>query len=119
MTDFYGIGTNGWQQTPPALSTSVDGTQLYNWTDMTNSTSGTFNADVSISTNMSGATTTEVMVAPGTGTDAPPVGSVFDIATNNRNANYTFYSDLKGATAKDDGSAKLAQRLRGARLYTR
>ena len=103
MTDFYGIGTNGFQQTPPALSTSVDGTQLYDYTDTTTGQSGSFNADVSISTNMSGATTTEVMVAPGqSGTDAPPVGSVFDIATNNRNANYTFYQDLKGATAKDD-----------------
>ena len=36
VTDFYGIGTNGFQQTPPALSTSVDGTRLYDWTDVTN-----------------------------------------------------------------------------------
>jgi hypothetical protein len=98
VTDFYGLGTNGWQQTPPALATSVDGTQLYNWTDVTTGDSGTFNADVSISTNLQGSTTTEVMVAPGQyGTDAPPVGSVFDTTTNSHNANSSFYSDLKGA----------------------
>jgi hypothetical protein len=98
VTDFYGLGTNGWQQTPPALATSVDGTQLYNWTDVTTGQTGTFNADVSISTNLQGSTTTEVMVAPGdNGAGAPPVGSVFDTATNDRNDNYTFYQDLKGA----------------------
>ena len=121
VTDFYGIGTNGFQQTPPALSTSVDGTRLYDWTD-TNGDHGTFNADVSISTNMYGATTTEVMVAPGaeTGTGAPPVGSVFDIATNNRNANYTFYQDLKGATAKDDAISYYSHNAFGEHdLYTR
>ena len=87
-----------------------------------NSTSGTFNADVSISTNMSGATTTEVMVAPGDYSDpnTPPVGSVFDIATNNRNANYTFYQDLKGATAKDDAISYYSHNAFGEHdLYTR
>jgi hypothetical protein len=97
VTDFYGLGTNGWQQTPPALALSVDGQQLMTWTDSEGDT-GTFNAFVSTSTNMYGATTTEVMVAPGSyGDNAPPVGSVFDTTTNSHNANYTFYSDLKGA----------------------
>jgi hypothetical protein len=99
VTDFYGLGTNGWQQTPPALALSVDGQQLYNYTDTTTHTTGTFNAFVSTSTNMYGATTTEVMVAPGDYSDpsTPPIGSVFDTTTNSHNANYTFYSDLKGA----------------------
>ncbi len=102
VTDFYGLGTNGWQQTPPALALSVDGQQLYSYTDTTTNTNGTFEAFVSTSTNMYGATTTEVMVAPGTYADnAPPVGSVFDTTTNSHNANYTFYSDLKGAGPGD------------------
>jgi hypothetical protein len=98
VTDFYGLGTNGWQQTPPALALSVDGQQLMSWTDVQTGQTGTFDAFVSTSTNMYGATTTEVMVAPGTyAAGAPPVGSVFDTTTNSHNANYTFYSDLKGA----------------------
>ena len=75
ITGLYGSGLFGAFVAPPALEGSIQGYQSFGYTDTTTGASGTFMGYAS--TDGSGANE-QVLVTSGAGTDAPPVGSVFD-----------------------------------------
>jgi hypothetical protein len=93
ITGIYGTGVFGAFVTPPALEGSVQGDQLFDYTDTTTGTSGTFMGDESAVTDGFGDTGEEVLVTSSpTGTDAPPVGSVFDTSIFGYGSGETIYS---------------------------
>jgi hypothetical protein len=94
VTGLYGFDF-GLQTTPPAVNGSVDGNQLFDFEDTTSGTSGTFEGDESTSSDAFGDTNEELLVTSDqSGTDAPPVGSVFDYYTFSGSGFENIYSDL-------------------------
>jgi hypothetical protein len=99
VTSIYGYGFDGSADTvPPAVPGSIQGDQIVDSTDTTTGTSGTFAADESTSTYLLGGTNQEVLVTSASGTDAPPVGSVFDTYSVDDGAFANIYSALPSAT---------------------
>jgi hypothetical protein len=86
VTEIYGTGLGGADTAPPAVAGSLQGTQTFDYTDTTTQATGAFTGDESTVTDGFDDTNSEVLVASDTvngvtGTDAPPVGSVFDTYT--------------------------------------
>ncbi len=78
ITGIYGTGFGGADTAPPAVAGSVQGYQTFDYTDTTTGATGTFTGYESTVTDGFADTNSEVFVTSPTGTDAPPVGSVFD-----------------------------------------
>jgi hypothetical protein len=105
VTGLYGHGFSGGDTAPPAVPGSIQGEQLFNYTDTTTSDSGTFYGLESTSNDGFGDINTEVYVAPtpdtgiysgAGGTGEPPVGSVFDTYTFDDGVYTNVYSDVDG-----------------------
>jgi hypothetical protein len=97
VTGFFGLLT-----APPAVGGSVQETQLFDFHDLTTNGTGTVNADANIFADPFGDSNQELLITSGTGTDVPPVGSVFDtftlgFATGLQNV----YSAIPGAGVSD------------------
>ncbi|MGC2653901.1 MAG: hypothetical protein WA317_09960 [Mycobacterium sp.] len=76
VTGIFGLLT-----APPATGGSIQETQPFEFYDTTTGMNGTVNADANIFTDPFGDSNQELFITPGldtTGTDVPPVGSVFD-----------------------------------------
>ncbi|KAA8960489.1 hypothetical protein [Mycobacterium sp.] len=75
VTGIYGTGILGAFTTPPAAPGGVEGDQLFSFVDTTTGATGTFEGYEStlVGNNQEVLVTSDV-----SGTDAPPVGSVFD-----------------------------------------
>jgi len=95
VTGMYGTGIVGAFTTPPAAPGSIQGEQLFSFEDTTTGATGTFGADEStlVSTNEEVLVTSDV-----SGTDAPPVGSVFDTYTIDGGAFENIYSAIPSAS---------------------
>ncbi|BBX44359.1 hypothetical protein GCM10009641_83490 [Mycobacterium cookii] len=103
ITGLYGHGFDGADTAPPAVTGSIQGEQLFSYTDTTTNATGTFYGFESVSNDGLGDINTEVYVAPtpetgyysgAGGTDAPPVGSVFDSYSYGNGAGTSVYSAI-------------------------
>jgi hypothetical protein len=98
ITGIYGYGFDGFVTAPPAVAGSDQGTQTFDFTDTTTGVSGTFTGDESTATDAFGDTNQEVLVTSASGSDAPPVGSVFDSYTIDDDAFANNYAALPSPT---------------------
>jgi hypothetical protein len=73
---------------------SIQGYQIFDYTDTTTRATGTFTGDESTVTDGFGDTNTEVFVTSSAGADAPPVGSVFDSYTFDQGIFTNVYSAI-------------------------
>jgi len=95
VTGFYGLSN---VNTPPAVPDSVQGEQLFTYTDQTTGESGTFYGYESID---QGARSEDLYyVASDNSGSAPNPGSVITIENNGPN-NETIYEDLTSSSGKD------------------
>jgi hypothetical protein len=78
VTGIYGTGFGGADTAPPAVAGSLQGFQTFDYTDTTTGATGNFIGDESTVTDGFADANSEVLVTSSSGTDAPPVGSVFD-----------------------------------------
>jgi hypothetical protein len=81
VTGLYGTGLGSADTAPPAVAGTLQGYQDFSYTDTTTGATGTFVGDESTVTDGFDDTNEEVYVTSSTGTDAPPVGSVFETYT--------------------------------------
>src|SRR5271166_6697085 len=82
ITGIYGYGYDGLGTAPPAQAGTVQGDQLFDYTDATTGDPGTFSGYEDTSTDTLGDSNIAVYVASdSSGAGAPPVGSVFDTYT--------------------------------------
>jgi hypothetical protein len=98
ITGIYGYGFDGFDTAPPALAGSVQGDQTFDFTDTTTGVSGTFAGEETTSSDALGDTNQEVLVTSASGTDAPPVGSVFDTHTYDDGDIANIYSAIPSKT---------------------
>jgi hypothetical protein len=98
VTGIYGTGIVGALTTPPAAPGSVQGDQLFSFDDTTTGTTGNFVGYVStlVGTNEEVLVTSDV-----SGTDAPPVGSVFDTYIIGGSDFENVYSAIPSASGAD------------------
>jgi len=105
ITGLYGHGFSGGDTAPPAVTGSIQGEQIFDYTDTTNSDTGTFYGFESTSNDGLGDINSEVYVAPTPdtgpysdvgGVGAPSVGSVFDTYSFDDGAYANVYSDVGG-----------------------
>ena len=97
ITGIYGHGYSGGDTAPPAVAGSIQGEQLFDYTDTTSGDTGTFYGFESTSNDGFGDFNTEVYVGSAvTGTDGPPVGSVFDTYSFDDGTFANVYSDVNG-----------------------
>jgi hypothetical protein len=103
VTGIYGTGFGGADTAPPAVAGTVQGNQLFDYTDTTSGDTGTFNGDESSVVDGFGDTNEEVLVTHDvSGSDAPPVGSVFDTYTVGDDSGYeNIYSAVPTGTGSD------------------
>jgi hypothetical protein len=95
ITGIYGTGFGGADTAPPAVAGSVEGYGTIDYTDTTTGATGTFTGDESTVTDGFDDTNSEVLVTQElTGTDAPPVGSVFDTYTFDDGSDINTYSAI-------------------------
>ncbi len=99
VTGIFGLLT-----APPATGGSIQVTEPFVFHDTTTDATGTVNAEANLFNDPFGDFNQELLITPGdtTGTDIPPVGSVFDtfglgFGTGVQNA----YSDIPGAGVTD------------------
>jgi hypothetical protein len=90
VTGLYGTGLGSADTAPPAVAGTLQGYQEFTYTDTTTGATGTFMGDESTVTDGFGDTNQEVYVTSATGTDAPPVGSVFDTYTGDTGDAYVY-----------------------------
>jgi hypothetical protein len=102
ITGIYGYGFDGFDTAPPAVAGSVEGDQTFDFTDTTTGVSGTFAGEETTSTDALGDTNQEVLVTSASGTDAPPVGSVFDTQNFDDGGYTTLYSAIPSTTGGAD-----------------
>jgi hypothetical protein len=97
VTGLYGEAIEGAQDSPPALPGTVQGTQTFDYTDTTTGSTGTITGDES---TLPGSVNTDeaILVTSATGTDHPPIGSVFDTYTFDGGGYQDIYSDLPSPT---------------------
>jgi hypothetical protein len=114
ITGIYGHGFSGGDTAPPAVAGSIQGDQLFDYTN--GSDSGTFYGFVSTSNDGFGDINTEVYVAPTpadlpysdvSGTGEPPVGSVFDTYTSDDG----MFSNVYSAIPNGNGTATVTDTL--------
>ena len=98
ITGIYGYGFDGFDTAPPAVAGSVQGDQTFDFTDTTTGISGTFAAHESTATDAFGDTNQDVLVSSSSGTDAPPVSSVFETYTFDDGAVENIYSAIPSPT---------------------
>jgi hypothetical protein len=94
VTGLYGTGLGSADTAPPAVAGTLQGYQTFDYTDTTTGATGTFTGDESTVTDGFGDTNEEVYVTSSTGTDAPPVGSVFDTYTVGDSGDAYVYSAI-------------------------
>jgi hypothetical protein len=98
ITGIYGYGFDGLGTAPPALAGTVQGDQLFDYTDVTTGDTGTFSGYENTSTDTLGDSNSAVYVEfDGSGADAPPVGSVFDTYTFGDGLYENIYSAIPAA----------------------
>jgi hypothetical protein len=102
VTGIYGDGFASFDLVSPAVEGSVEGHQEFDYTDTTTGASGQFSGYESTYNDAGfGDADQEVYVASDpTGTDAPPVGSVFNTYTTDGFTNV--YADVVSATGGAD-----------------
>jgi hypothetical protein len=94
ITGIYGYGFGGSLTTPPAVSGSVQGHNVFDYNDLTTNNSGEFNGLESTSTAGYGDVNQLVYVTSDlSGSSAPPAGSIFD-TSNLGDGNVDVYSDI-------------------------
>jgi hypothetical protein len=98
ITGIYGTGFGGADEAPPAVAGSVQGYQVFDYTDTTTGATGTFTGDESTVTDGFADTNDEVFVTSSAGADAPPVGSVFDSYTFDQGIFTNVYSAIPTAS---------------------
>lgn len=107
ITGIYGHGFDGGDTAPPAVVGSIQGSQIFDWTNTTTSQSGKFAGLESYSNDNVGDINTEVYVAGDvTGSGGPAVGSVFD--------SYSFdngFTNLYSAIPNGNGTATVTDTL--------
>jgi hypothetical protein len=101
ITGLYGTGLGSADTAPPAVAGTLQGHQTFSDTDTMTDTTGSFEGDESTVTDGFGDTNSEVVVTPSSGTDAPPVGSVFDTYTYNDGSQENIYSAIPNASGGD------------------
>jgi hypothetical protein len=95
ITGIYGYGFDGADTAPPAVAGSTQGYQDFYYSDTTTDATGAFQADESTSVDGFGDTNQQVLVtADLSGSDAPPVGSVFDTYTFDDGQDESIYSAI-------------------------
>lgn len=95
ITGVYGYGFGGSGTTPPSVSGSLQGDNVFDYNDVTTGKSGEFNGVESTSTDGYGDVYQEVYVTSDiSGADAPSVGSVFDTSNIGDGAFVNVYSDI-------------------------
>jgi hypothetical protein len=116
ISGIYGHGFEGGDTAPPAVEGSIQGNQIFDWTNVTTSNTGQFFGFGSYSNDGLGGINTEVYVAPvpadGPYADAdytgtPPVGSVFDTYS----FGYGLYTNTYSAIPSADGHATITDTL--------
>ena len=104
ITGIYGYGFDGVDTASPATPGSIQGDQEFTYTDTTSGHTGAFEGDESNATDAFGDTNQEVLVTSDlSGTDAPPVGSVFDTYTVGDSG----YSNIYSAIPTGDGDYEI------------
>jgi hypothetical protein len=99
ITGIYGYGFGGLYTAPPSVPGSIQGDQDFDYTDTSTGDTGTFFGFESNATDGFGDTNQEVyVVSDVSGTDAPPVGSVFDTYTLGDGGFEGIYSAIPLAT---------------------
>ncbi len=102
ITGIYGSGFEGGDTAPPAVENSIQGDQVFDYSNATTGDSGTFYGLESYSNDGLGDLNTEVYVAPApegvdvSGAGAPAIGSVFDTYTFDDGEYSNVYSDVDG-----------------------
>jgi hypothetical protein len=103
ITGIFGYGYFGVDTASPATPGSIQGHQAFTYTDTSSGATGKFDGFESNATDSFGDTNQEVLVrsdsvlvdgVPVTGTDAPPVGSVFDTYTLGDSGYANIYSAI-------------------------
>jgi hypothetical protein len=95
ITGIYGYGFGGSLTTPPSVSGSIQGHNVFDYNDVTTGNGGEFNGVESTSTDGFGDVNQLVYVASDiSGTDAPSAGSVFDTSNIGYGAFVNVYSDI-------------------------
>jgi hypothetical protein len=120
ITGIYGHGFEGGDTAPPAVPGSIQGNQIFDWTNVTTTNTGQFYGFGSYSNDGLGGINTEVYVAPVpavhgpfgdyAGVDyngTPPVGSVFDTYS----FGYGLYTNTYSAVPNGDGTATITDTL--------
>jgi hypothetical protein len=98
VTGIYGYGFDGLGTAPPALAGTVQGDQPFDYSDVTTGDTGTFSGYEDTSTDTLGDSNVGVYVESDTsGSDAPPVGSVFDTYTFGDGLYENIYSAIPSA----------------------
>ncbi len=106
ITGIYGHGFEGGDTAPPAVSGSIQGNQLFDFTNPTGGT-GTFNAYESYSNDNLGGINTEVYTAGDVTGSGPAVGSVFDTYS----FSYGLYTNTYSAVPDGDGGSTITDTL--------
>jgi len=108
ITGIYGHGFEGGDTAPPAVEGSIQGNQIFDWTNVTANNSGTFYGYESYSNDTLGGINTEVYVASDvTGSNGPTVGSVFDTYS----FGYGTYINTYSAIPNGDGGSTITDTL--------
>ncbi|MFZ0719079.1 hypothetical protein [Mycobacterium sp.] len=94
ITGIFGYGYDGVDTASPATPGSIQGHQAFTYADTTSSTTGNFHGFESNASDAFGDTNQEVLVTSSTGTDALPVGSVFDTYTLGDSGYANIYSAI-------------------------
>ncbi len=98
ITGIYGYGFDGLDTAPPAQPGSIQGDQTFEYTDTTTGTSGILAGEESVYSDSYGDTYNEIYVTSASGTDAPPVGSLFASYAFDDGAFANIYSALPSPT---------------------
>ncbi len=107
ITGIYGHGFEGGDTAPPAVSGSIQGNQLFDFTNPTGET-GAFDGYESYSNDNLGGINTEVYVAGDvTGSGGPAVGSVFD----SYSFGYGLYTNTYSAVPDGDSGSTITDTL--------
>jgi hypothetical protein len=107
ITGIYGHGFEGGDTAPPAVSGSIQGNQLFEFSNPSGGT-GSFDGLESYSNDNLGGINTEVYVAGDvTGTGGPAVGSVFDSYT----WDYNLYTNIYSAVPDAGGGSTITDTL--------
>ena len=122
ITGIYGHGFSGGDTAPPAVEGSIQGNQIFDWTNVTSGQSGQFYGFESYSDDSLGGINTEVYVAPvpaDTATDpfsaysgvdyngTPTIGSVFDTYS----FGYGLYTNVYSAVPNGEGGSTVTDTL--------